>query len=330
MMTSDSINRKLTTILESDVVGYSQLMAEDEEATLATLRNYRNFIDSQISKHGGRIFNTAGDAVLAEFGSAVEAVRCAISIQEDLKVRNSELPEERQMWFRIGINVGDVMIEKDDLFGDGVNVAARLESLADKGGICISGSTFDQVKNKLSIAFNDIGPQAVKNIPYPIPAYQLVPGQVAMKGKGLSDSKRNWQTFATTKWRWLALAAAGVLVFSIGGIIVGRLGLASKHPFDGHWRVTVNSLSGCLDNSPRIFPIDIKQSNINETQQFYPKKGKVLVDGQFSISVSRRDGAFLGEFVGTITGDTGQGKFQGRKPTCTGIVALSRLDVPTQ
>ena len=161
-MGDDRVERRLTTILAADVVGYSQLTAADEEATLNTLRAYRKVIDALVGKHNGRVFNTAGDAVLIEFGSAVEAVRCAVSIQEDLAVRNAQLSEDAQMWFRIGINVGDVMIEGDDLFGDGVNVAARLEGLAEKGGICISGSTFDQVKNKLSVAFSDIGPQKVK------------------------------------------------------------------------------------------------------------------------------------------------------------------------
>ena len=142
-MSEAAVVRKLTTILAADVAGYSRLMAANEEATLGTLRIYRKVIDSLVAKHDGRIFNTAGDAVLAEFGSAVEAVRCAVSIQEELAVRNAQLGDDEQMWFRIGINIGDVMIEGDDLFGDGVNVAARLEGLAEKGGICISGSTFD-------------------------------------------------------------------------------------------------------------------------------------------------------------------------------------------
>lgn len=326
-MASGNINRKLTTILQADVVGYSRLMAIDEEATLTTLRAYREFIDSQISKHGGRIFSTAGDAVLAEFGSAVEAVRCAISIQEDLRVRNAELPEERQMWFRVGINVGDVMVEKDDLFGDGVNVAARLEGLAEKGGICISGSTFDQVKNKLSIAFKDIGPQNVKNIPFEIPAYQLVPGQVAVKNGASPATKRASPAAATARWRWLALAGAGVIAISVGGLVFGGFplpGSASKYPFDGRWKVSVDSLSGCLDNTTRVFPLDVRQSNIDEPLHRLPKKGAVSADGQFNISVTAKDGTLMATLIGAITGDTGEGKFQGRRQSCTGVVTLQR------
>jgi class 3 adenylate cyclase len=327
-MSSDTINRKLTTILEADVVGFSRLMAVDEEATFGMLQTYRGFIDSQIVKHGGRVFNTAGDAVLAEFGSAVEAVRCAISIQEDLRVRNSELPEERQMWFRIGINVGDVMIEKGDLFGEGVNVAARLESLAEKGGICISGSTFDLVKNKLSIAFKNIGPQNVKNIPYPVPAFQLVPGQVSIKVEDTAAGPRGWKAFATGNRLWLAIAGAGAVAVLVVGAYFGNLlpfGSTAKQPFDGSWKATLSSLSGCLNNNSRSFPISIRQSKINEPQELFPKKGVVSADGKFRIAVSTKQGEPRGTLVGTIDGDRGIGRLLGRRPSCTGTVTLVRL-----
>ena len=124
----------------------------------------------------GRVFSTGGDSVLAEFGSAVEAVRCAISIQEEISSRNAELGVDRKLTFRIGINVGDVMVRDDDLFGDGVNVAARLEGLAEAGGVCVSSSVFEQIKHKLSLGFEDMGPPSVKNLPEPISAYRLVAG----------------------------------------------------------------------------------------------------------------------------------------------------------
>jgi adenylate cyclase len=209
-MAQDSIKRKLTTILAADVAGYSRLMADDEEATLHTLRGHREIIDGLIDKYHGRIFNTAGDSVLAEFGSTVEAVRCAISIQEELPVQNAELAEERQMLFRIGVNVGDVMVEDDNLYGDGVNVAARLEGVAEPGGICISGSAFDQVKDRLSIGFEDMGPQEVKNIAQPIPAFRIVPGSVSVAATP-ARSKR---------WRLPTAAAALVVILIAGGLAV--------------------------------------------------------------------------------------------------------------
>jgi adenylate cyclase len=213
-MTTEGIKRKLTTILAADVVGYSKMMAVDEEATLRTFRTYRAVIDELTARHDGRLFNTAGDAVLLEFGSAVEAVRCAIAIQEDLAVRNAQLADDHQMRFRIGINVGDVMIEGDDLFGDGVNVAARLEGLAEPGGVCISGSTFEQVKNKMSIGFEDIGPQAVKNIPQPVQSFKIVPGPVTVT----ADAR----TATAATRRRPAIAITVVLLLALGGAAAWR------------------------------------------------------------------------------------------------------------
>jgi class 3 adenylate cyclase len=168
-----SMKRKIAAIFAADVAGYSKLVAEDEEETLRRLASYRSVMDDFIARAGGRIFNTAGDAVLAEFSSAVEAVRCAIDIQESLRTRNMAYPTSRQMCFRIGITVGDVVERDGDLLGDGVNIAARLEGLAPVGGICISRTVHEQVANKLSVQFADIGEQQVKNIPNPVHAYRI-------------------------------------------------------------------------------------------------------------------------------------------------------------
>ncbi len=167
------MKRKIAAIFAADIAGYSRLVAEDEEETLRRLASYRSVTDDFIAKAGGRIFNTAGDAVLAEFPSAVEAVRCAIDIQESLRTRNMAYPASRQMSFRIGITIGDVVERDGDLLGDGVNIAARLEGLAEVGGICISRAVHEQVANKLSVQFADIGAQEVKNIPTPVHAYMV-------------------------------------------------------------------------------------------------------------------------------------------------------------
>jgi adenylate cyclase len=177
-MTS-STERKLTTILSADAVGYSRLMGQDESGTFATLKAYRELAIDRIAYHRGRVVNTAGDSILAEFPSVVKAVECAVDIQRALAERNGALPKDRQMWFRIGVNLGDVVVDNNDLFGDGVNVAARLQALADPGGILISGTVFDHVRNKLSVGFDSLGSKAVKNIPAHIPVYRVVlePGQ---------------------------------------------------------------------------------------------------------------------------------------------------------
>jgi class 3 adenylate cyclase len=169
-MEPEKVQRRLTTIFSTDVQGYSRLMSDDEAATIRTLTVYKEVISSHIEKHGGRVIDSPGDNLLAEFGSVVHAVESAVQIQQSLMEKNEALPEERKMRFRIGINVGDVVVEDDRLYGDGVNIAARLESLADGGGICISGGVYDQVHNKLGLGFEDLGEQEVKNIalcPFP-------------------------------------------------------------------------------------------------------------------------------------------------------------------
>jgi adenylate cyclase len=212
------MRRKIAAIFAADIAGYSRLVAEDEEETLRRLASYRLVTDDFIAKSGGRIFNTAGDAVLAEFPSAVEAVRCAIDIQESLRTRNMAYPASRQMSFRIGITIGDVVERDGDLLGDGVNIAARLEGLAEVGGICISRAVHEQVANKLSVQFADIGAQEVKNIPTPVHAYM-----VAMRREDGTYSvpqfkKKN--VAATPNWMWPAAATLVCLAaIGVGGFL---------------------------------------------------------------------------------------------------------------
>ena len=174
-------HRRLAAIVSADVVGYSLLMGRDDSATLAGLKAHRqNLIDPKIAEHGGRIVKTTGDGLLLEFPSVVDAVRCAVDVQRGMAERNTGVPQEKRIDFRIGINVGDIIIDGDDIFGDGVNVAARLEALAEPGGICVSRVVRDQVLDKLSFAFEDIGAQKVKNIARPVEAYRVNVGSDAL------------------------------------------------------------------------------------------------------------------------------------------------------
>lgn len=165
------VKRKLTTIFCADVVGYSRLMGADEHGTLRRLKECRELIQAFIERHHGRVVSWSGDAVLADFSSVVESVQCAVEIQRELKAQNDTVPETQRMNFRIGINLGDVMIDEHDIFGEGVNIAARLQALATPGGILISGSVHDQVKNKLALGFNFMGHQQVKNINDQVPVF---------------------------------------------------------------------------------------------------------------------------------------------------------------
>ena len=183
-MTDEGFKRKLTAILSADVEGYSRLMSEDEEATVRTLTTYREVMTTLIQQHNGKVLDSPGDNLLAEFASVVDAVQCAVSIQKEISSRNTELPEHRRMLFRIGINLGDVIQEEDRIYGDGVNIAARLEGLSDPGGICISKTAFDHIESKLPYGYEYLGDQTVKNIPKPIGAYRvLLEPRVTVAGK---------------------------------------------------------------------------------------------------------------------------------------------------
>jgi adenylate cyclase len=176
-MESPPLDRRLVAILAADVEGYSRLMHGDEEATMATLSHRRLLVDDLIARYRGRIANTAGDSVLAEFASVLDAVRCAIEIQATLDKANENEPDQRRMRFRIGVNVGDVMVKEGDLFGDGVNVAARLEGLVDGGEICVSRGVRDHLRHRGGFIFEDLGEQLVKNIAHPVRAFRLRPGE---------------------------------------------------------------------------------------------------------------------------------------------------------
>jgi adenylate cyclase len=210
--TTHALERKLATILSADVAEYSRLMAEDEEQTLRTFRTHKQVFDSLVAMHRGRIFNTAGDAILAEFGSAVEAVRCATEIQAALRTRNDQLPPSRQVRFRIGINLGDVMVHGHDLLGDGVNVAARLQGAAEPGGICLSGSVYDQIRNKLSLSFISLGEKTFKNIPQPVRTFSITEAE----GHGaLPAPKLSGRGAGSRGVKWAA--AAALLLIGAGG-----------------------------------------------------------------------------------------------------------------
>src|ERR1700742_418822 len=182
------VGSRLAAIVAADVAGYSRLMGLDEVGTARTLREHRRATDALVAKHGGRLVKSTGDGVLLEFPSVVDAVECAVAMQAVMAQRNEGVPDDRQMLFRIGINLGDILIEGDDILGDGVNVAARLEGIAEPGGICISSSAYEQVRGKVAVDFPDLGEQNLKNIPRPIRAYAIGPSGNACQSAQLAAS----------------------------------------------------------------------------------------------------------------------------------------------
>jgi len=217
-MAQEGFKRKLTAILSADAVGYSRLMAEDEAATVKTLATYRKVMTSLIKQHRGRVVDSPGDNVLAEFSSVVDAVQCAVAVQNEFQTRNAELVENRRMAFRIGINLGDVIDEEDRIYGDGVNVAARLEALADPGGICVSKTAFDQIETKLPLGYEYLGEQSVKNMPKPVGAYRVLmqPRVTVAKEKEALEAIPFWR-------RKAVIAGAIAVVVVIIGVAIWSL-----------------------------------------------------------------------------------------------------------
>jgi adenylate cyclase len=187
-MSEARVERRLAAILAVDVAGYSRLMGEDEEGTLAALRAIRRELgDPKIKEHRGRIVKTTGDGLLVEFASVVDAVGCAVETQREMATRNAGIPPERRIEFRMGINLGDIIVEDGDIFGDGVNIAARLEALAEPGGICVTRVVRDQVRDKLDFSFADMGEQQVKNIARPVRAHRILVAAEAVAPAGAGD-----------------------------------------------------------------------------------------------------------------------------------------------
>ena len=210
-MADNGFERKLTAILSADVQGYSRLMDDDEEATVRTLTAYRTAISDLVQQYRGRVVDSPGDNILTEFKSVVDAVNCAVEIQHDLAERNAELPDERKMQFRIGVNLGDVIDEKERIYGDGVNIAARIESLSEAGGICVSHSAYDQIKNKLKLGYEYLGEHKVKNIREPVKAYRVLM-LPEFEGKLIGFDKKA----SNNRWIWVAAAAVIVAVVGLG------------------------------------------------------------------------------------------------------------------
>jgi adenylate cyclase len=259
-MTTQSFKRKLTAILSADVKGYSRLMGEDEDATVHTLKAYRELIGNLIHKYHGRVVDSPGDNILSEFASVVDALRSAVAIQEELKAKNTELSENRRMEFRIGINLGDVIEDEGRIYGDGVNIAARIEGLSQSGGICISRTAYDQVKNKLSLGYEYIGEHAVKNIADPVKVYRVLMEPEAV-GKLIGEKR------ARPRRRQWPVVASVILVLGFVAVAIWNFYLRSAlFPEKGS---SVKKASISETEKPSIAVLPFKNLSGNPEQEYF-------------------------------------------------------------
>jgi adenylate cyclase len=236
-MNQKEVKRKLAAILSADVKGYSRLMEEDEVTTVRTLEEYRAIVSGLVEKHHGRVVDSPGDNLLAQFTSVVDATEAAVEIQNELKAKNTKLPENRRMGFRIGINLGDVIAEGERIYGDGVNIAARVESLSDSGGICVSGTAYDQIAKKLPLGYEYLGEQTVKNIEKPIRVYRVLMDPEAA-GKVIGEKRP-----ISRQWRWAAVA----LIVVAGALAIWNFYL--RPPFEP---ASVERMAFPLPDKPSI------------------------------------------------------------------------------
>jgi adenylate cyclase len=304
-MEARTVERKLAAIFATDVEGYSRLMGRDEVGTLRTLTAYRVIIDRLIASHRGRIFNTAGDSLVADFASAVDAVQCAVEVQEAIAKENAEQPASKQMRFRIGVHVGDIMVQGDNLFGDGVNIAARLEALAEAGGICISGTVRDYIGDRLPYRFDDIGAQSVKNIAQPVHAYALSTTAVA----ALPEATIPLQPIVPSRHkspRVVVLIGSFVAVFGIGIAVwwAWPNGHSSAVPVQASVAMSAQRLPATeAKSAPRLSIVVLPFSNLsNDPDQEYFADG---VTDDLTSDLSRISGSFV---IARTTAFTYKGK----------------------
>jgi adenylate cyclase len=241
------------------VKGYSRLMGEDEEATIHTLTEYRKIISDQVKQHEGRVVDSPGDNVLAEFASVVDALKCAVDTQKEIAEQNESLPENRKMMFRIGVNLGDVAEEGERIYGDGVNVAARIEGLADPGGICISRSAYDQIRKRLSLGYEYLGEHSVKNIDEPVRVYRVLTAP-EYAGRVIGE-----KTAAGKKWRRLAYAAVACLIVVAGGLIAWNIYLQKSRRVEP---ADIEKMAFPLPDKPSIAVLPFKNLSNDPAQDY--------------------------------------------------------------
>jgi adenylate cyclase len=258
-MTEERARRKLSGILSADAVGYSRLMQEDEASTIRTLEDSKKLMSERIEQFKGRVVDAPGDNLLAEFGSVVDAAECAVKIQQVLKSKNAELPDNRRMEFRIGVNLGDVVEEADRIYSDGVNIAARIEGLAEPGGICISRTAYDHIKNKLALGYEYLGEHSVNNIAEPVRVYPVLMEPEAA-GKVIGEKR-----FIGRISRRVAISAIIALIIVAGGLISWNIYLQQSKKIEP---ASLDKMAYPLPDKPSIAVLAFDNLSGNPEQEY--------------------------------------------------------------
>jgi len=265
-MAAEGVKRRLSAILNADVAGYAKLMEEDEATTVRTMESYRKTVISLIEQHNGTVIDSPGDNILSEFASVVDAVQCAVEIQHVIKAKNAVVPDARRMQFRIGISLEDIIEEEDRIYGDGVNIASRVEKLADAGGICISGRAYDHIANKLPLGYEDIGEHTVKNISVPVQVYRIPIDSAAVVGLGIK--KRGLK-----RYQWVALAFLAAIIVSVASVTVWNQYLKSPPPVEvvkpGTETVPIQTAKPAAAEKPSIAVLPFDNMSGDPEQEYF-------------------------------------------------------------
>lgn len=321
--------RRLTAILAADIAGYSALMQKNEIETVASLKGHQSVILPMIAGFDGHVIDTAGDGVLAEFASVLNAVKCAVAIQETMLERNASLAPERRMQFRIGINQGDVLFDGERIFGDGINIAARLETLCAPGSICISRKVYDEIKGRFEIRYESLGPQRLKNISEPVHAYQISVSDVA------SSTRRKLPPIFTTKRNGYLMTGGAVTILAVIGLpwwFSSKMFQSSDiaktsdlQSFDGIWEFTASGGQHC---PVPMFTFNRRLAGGLILSRDGQTLGRIANDGRFQFSnPSPMSPSITVMSNGRIHGNVGEGSYKGLGTLCEGVYKIRLLSV---
>jgi class 3 adenylate cyclase len=346
----DKLSRKLAVILHADIVGSTVLVQRDERLAHERMRDVFRRFSETITTYGGKVHEVRGDALLAEFERASDAVSATLAFQSQNRAANENYSDDIRPELRVGIALGEVIIADNTITGAGVVLAQRLEQLSEPNGLCISSAIREALPARLPFQYGPLGEQKIKGFEEPVRVFFValgLEGAIPAPEAGLATGSVATRPRGPARGRpflLLTLAAVVIAALAAGGFFAGLIPLDNKleaplrsksdspslgkseNLFDGRWQVSVDSLTGCLNNAPRAFTVTVTKGSINEPNYKFPKTGQVSEEGEFRIESRDATGKLMNTQTGKITDGVGEGRFEGRKPSCNGDVKMVRLE----